>query len=222
MRLSKWAVCAAAVTMLMLTSAGIAESQVIEESPVVESPVIEESAVLAPVDDISFVVRDAVPNRFFDPATSGKDPLNPNRLVIGFHSGMDWTTWKATDFRASSAAYSYTTAMDTLHVTITAAKECYCYISKITYSQKGTGAVARIGFAGGAANWVVEGVAQNLGTFATNPTLSRSMVPAGRPTTVSMSVTVNLSSFATSSLGAASLLLREADVLVEVLPLPLE
>ena len=24
---------------------------------------------------------------------------DPNRLVIAFHSGIDWTTWKATDFR---------------------------------------------------------------------------------------------------------------------------
>ena len=199
MRFSKWVASAAVAAVIVLGNAGIAESQVVEFSE----------------------IKDAVPNRFFDPAATEPDPLNPNRLVFGLHSGMDWTTWRMKDFRASSAAYSHSTAMDTLSFTVTAPEGFF--ISRITYNQRGSGSVARIGFAGGAGNWTIDGVALNLGTFGTSPALSRSVDLAERKlTTVSLTVTMNLSAFATSSLGSATLTLTGADVLVEIEPLPLQ
>ena len=197
MRLGRRAAWAAGVLGLVLVTASAAQAQVVR-----------------------FAVTDAVPGRFFNPAASTPDPSNPNRLVIGFHTGIDWTTWKYRDFRASSGAYGYSTAMDTLNVSIRA--PWGYYISKVTYSQQGTGSVARIGFAGGAGNWIVAGVPANLATFGTSPTLSREMdLDARRLTSLTMSVTINLSAYATATSGAASLALTGADVEVELKALPL-
>lgn len=198
-RVRTWVAYTTGVCAMILSAVGTAQGQVVTFSQ----------------------ITDAVPARFFNVATTAADPTNPNRLVIGFHSGMDWTVWKATDFRASSAAYSYTTAMDTLNVRIEAPDGFY--ISKITYNQRGGGSVVRIGFIGGAGTLVVNGQGTNLGTFATAATLSRSVNLTGRNlTTVAVSVSVNLSAFATASLGAATLSLTGADLLVELLPLPLQ
>ena len=198
MRVRSATACAAAVLGLVLTMASTAQGQVVRFS----------------------AISDAVPGRFFNAATTEADPSYPNRLLIGLHSGIDWTTWKYTDFRAASSAFSYSTAMDTLNLSIRAPYGFY--ISKVTYNQRGSGSVARIGFAGGAGNWVVAGVPANLGTFGTNPTLSRTVdLSARRLTTVTMSVTVNLSAYATYTSGAASLTLSGADVTVELLPIPL-
>ena len=111
--------------------------------------------------------------------------------------------------------------MDTLRVTIEA--PAGHYISKVTYSQKGTGSVARIGFASGSGNWTVGGQVLNLGSFGTNPTLSRSHDLSDRqPTRVSVSVTMNLAAFAPPYAGSAALSLSGAEILVETLPLPLQ
>jgi hypothetical protein len=199
MRLRKGAACAAAVLGLVLTTASTAQGQVVR----------------------FYAISDAVPGRFFNAATTAVDPLNPNRLLIGLHSGMDWTVWKNTDFRASSGAYSYSTAMDTINLSIRA--PFGFYISRVTYSQRGIGTVARIGFAGGAGNWIIAGVPANLGTFGTNPTLSRTVdLSARRLTTVTMAVTINLSAYAAATSGAATLALTGADVTVQLLPLPLQ
>jgi len=198
MRLRRGAACAVAVLGFVLTVASTAHGQVVRFSG----------------------VTDAVSGRFFNPATTAVDPTNPNRLLIGLHTGMDWTVWKNTDFRASSGTYSYSTAMDTINLSIRAPYGFY--ISKVTYNQQGTGSVARIGFAGGAGNWVVAGVPRNLGTFGTNPTLSRTVdLGARRLTSLTMSVTINLSACATQTSGSATLALTGADVTVELLPLAL-
>lgn len=198
MRLRTAAACGMAVLGLVLTMGSTAQAQVVRFTG----------------------VTDAAPGRFFNPAATAVDPTNPNRLLIGFHSGMDWSVWKATEFRASSGAYSYSTAMDTINVAVRA--PFGFYISRVTYRQRGSGSVARIGFAGGAGNWVVAGVPANLGTFSTNPTLSRTMdVSAKRLTSLNLSVTINLSAYATATSGSATLTLTGADVTVELLPIPL-
>jgi hypothetical protein len=111
--------------------------------------------------------------------------------------------------------------MDTINLSIRA--PFGFYISRVTYSQRGIGTVARIGFAGGAGNWMIAGVPANLGTFGTNPTLSRTVdLSARRLTTVTMAVTINLSAYAAATSGAATLALTGADVTVQLLPLPLQ
>jgi hypothetical protein len=164
------------------------------------------------------LIDDAVGAKFFNPATTAPDHLNPNKLIIGLHSGMDFTTWKATEFRASTAAFSYTAAMDTIRFRVKAPTGYY--IAKMTYTQRGTGTAERTGKVSGGAHWVVGDFAFNLGTFTTAPGLSRTVDLTGRNlTSVPVSITASLYAFATPSLGSASLALTAADVHVQLLPL---
>lgn len=163
-------------------------------------------------------INDAVASRFFDAATSAPDPIEPNKLLIGFNTGIDPTTWKANDFRASTAAFSHPSAMDTISFRVDA--PAGYYISKITYTQRGTGSAVRTGKAAGGANWVVAEFAASLGLFGTNPTLSGTADLSGMNlTSVPVSITTALFAFATPSLGSASVAVTSAEVLVELLSL---
>jgi len=161
---------------------------------------------------------DSVAKRFFNPATTAPDPLNPNRLIIRMHTGIDGTILKGTEFRASTAAYSYTLAMDTIRFRVTA--PAGYYIAKITYTQRGVGTAVRTGKVSGGADWVVGDSAFNLGTFSTTPGLSRTVDLTGRNlTSLPVSITASLFAYATPQGGAATLQLTGADVLVQLLPL---
>jgi hypothetical protein len=196
MRSSHWFAYAAGIAIMIASSARPAQAQVVTFSN----------------------INDAVGGRFFDAATSAPDPLNPNRLIIGFDSGTDPATWRATDFRASTAAFSYTTAMDTISLRIEAPSGFY--ISKITYSQSGSGSAYRTGKASGAANWVVADYAANLGTFSTNPTTSQTVDLTGlNLTVVPVSITNALFAYATPTSGSATVSITGAEVVVEVTPL---
>src|SRR6185436_13757318 len=59
-------------------------------------------------------INDAVPDRFFDAASTAPDVVDPNILVIGFNSGRDPIIWKDRDFKASLMPFSYQTATDTI------------------------------------------------------------------------------------------------------------
>lgn len=161
-------------------------------------------------------VNDGVPGRFFNAANSAPDPSNPNRLVIGFNSGTDPNSWKTNDFKASSEAFSHTTAMDTISFVVEA-PEGY-YISRITYTQRGTGYVVRTGRAAGAANWIVGEYAADLGVFGTNPSLTRTMdLSAARLRRVPVSISNSLFAFSTPTLGSATVSVTSADVVVELI-----
>lgn len=212
MRLAKWAAYVAGVTVIVLSAASTAQGQVVTFSGNNDAVVTFSG------------INDAVPSRFFDAAATAqaRDDANKliNKLIIGFNTGMDWTTWKATDFRASTAAYSYITAMDTISFRVEA--PAGYYISKITYAQAGTGSIARTGKASGGATWVVGDYAGNLGLFGTNPTLSRTMDLTGMNMTfVPVSITNALFAYATPYLGSASVAVTSAEVLVELELLPL-
>ena len=157
-------------------------------------------------------IDDAVPSRFFEPATS---QATGNKLVIGFNTGRDPATWKLNDFMASTSAYRHLSAMDTITFTVEAPPGYY--IAKITYTQKGTGSVSRTGKASGSATWVVGNFAYQLGTFSTKPGLSKTLdLSHLRWTSVPVSITPALFVFATPALGSATLSITSADVVVEV------
>ena len=200
MRSGQWRASVALVTVIILSAASTAQGQVVTFSP----------------------ANDAMPSRFFDanPAATKLDPSNANRLIIGFNRGMDWTIWKATEFRASTAAYSYVVAMDTISFQVEA--PAGFYISAITYSQQGTGSIARTGKAYGGVSWVVGDQAGSLGFFGTNPTLlPRTIDLTGmNKTVVPVSITIALFAYATPYLGSASLEVSSADVVVDLQPLP--
>ena len=194
MRFINWV---AGVTVIILGAASTAQGQVVTFSG----------------------INDGVASKFFDAAKTAPAPFNANKLTIGFHSGIDTRILKATNFRASTAAYSYSAAMDTISFTIKAPTGFY--VAKITYTQRGTGSVLRTGRASGGSTWVVGGFARSLGTFGTNPTLSRTMDLTGKNmTVVPVSITTSLFAYATPSLGSASVAVTSADVAVQLLPLP--
>jgi len=159
-------------------------------------------------------ISDAVPSNFFDASTSAPDPLDPNSLVIGLATGSDPTTLIARDFRASALPFSHQSAMDTISFTIEA--PACCYVSKVTYTQRGVGSTGRTSNSAGGATWVVAGIPGDLGVFSDDPSLSGAVdLSSLRLTSVPISITVGL--FASTG----SVAVTGANVHVELLPLSL-
>ena len=169
---------------------------------------------------VSFVdITDAVGGRFFDATTTAANPADPNKLIIGFNTGRDPATWKANDFRASTAAFSHASAMDTISFRIVP-PEGY-YVSRVTYNQQGGGSVVRTGVVRGGSNWVVGDYAADLGVFGTNPDLSETVDLTGLYLSfVPVSITTGVHSFATPLAGSATLSITGANVVVMVDELP--
>jgi hypothetical protein len=169
---------------------------------------------------VAFVdITDAVAGRFFDATTTAADPADPNRLIIRFNTGRDPASWRANDFRASTAAFSHLSAMDTISFRVVP-PDGY-YVSKITYTQQGTGSAVRTGVARGGSNWVVGDYAADLGTYATNPSLSETIDLTGLHLAyVPVSITSGLHAFTPPLVGSASVAITGAEVTVEVEALP--
>lgn len=152
-------------------------------------------------------IHDAVPSKFFDAATTAADPSNPNKLIIGFNSGLDPTTFITTQF----VAFNHRVAMDTISFTVNAPTGFY--VSKITYTQRGAGSTCRTCSSAGAATWVVAGHPASLGVFTNNPGLSGTAdLTALKLVTVPVSITDSLFG------GTGSVMITGADVLVHLLP----
>lgn len=162
---------------------------------------------------VSFTsIKDAMPGEFFEAAKTKPDPANLNRLVIGFDTGFNLTTFIANDFRASALPFSNRTALDTISFNVKA--PAGFYIAKITYTERGTGFTGRTAISAGGATWVVAGRPGILGVFTNNPNLSRiADLTGARMTSVPVSITVSL--FASTG----SVAVTSADVVVTLLPL---
>src|SRR5262249_41826346 len=136
-------------------------------------------------------IHDAVPLKFFDSAATRPDPTNRNKLIIGFDSGLDQTTFTSNEF----VAYSYHHAMDTISFTVTAPTGYY--VAKITFTQRGIGSLCRTCYPAGSAHWRVAGHPANLGAFFSDPTLTGAAdLTASKPQSVAVSITDSL--FATT------------------------
>ena len=185
-----------------------------------EAPPVEEVPPAPPV--AQFVdINDAIPGRFFDAKNTAPSVDDPNRLVIAFHSGIDWNTWKNTEFRASTEAFSYPAAMDTISFRIEAPEGFY--IARVTYSQGGRGSILRTGRAAGTAQWVVGSFAAPLAQFGTTPALKSEADLTGLGlTSVPVSITNGLFAFTAPSAGSAIVEVNAAEVQVylEALPNP--
>lgn len=157
-------------------------------------------------------IFDAVPSSYFDARTSAPDPRDPNNLVIGLETGSDPTTLVARDFRASALPFSHRAAMDTISFTIEAPSGYF--VSKVVYTQQGTGSTGRTSVVAGGATWVVAGIPGHLGAFSDDPNLSGALdLTSLRLTSVPVSITVSL--FASTGTVAVT----GAGVHVELLPL---
>jgi hypothetical protein len=152
-------------------------------------------------------IHDAVPLKFFDSAGTKPSLTNPNKLIIGLDSGLDQTTFTSNQFMA----YSYHHAMDTISFTVTAPTGYY--IAKITFTQRGSGAICRTCYSAGAAEWVVAGHPAPLGVFFSDPTLTGTAdLTASKPQSVAVSITDSL--FATTG----SVMISGAEVAVRLAP----
>jgi hypothetical protein len=79
---------------------------------------------------------------------------------------------------------------------------------------------SRTGMAAGSVNWVVDYVADDIGHFGENAILSRTVDLTGQnKTIIPVSITSSVFAFATPRLGAATIHVTSAEVLVELLPL---
>ena len=167
-------------------------------------------------------IRDAVPLRYFDPATTAAQPDDPNTLVIGFHET------DAFRFRASRQDANTTgtrLAADTLSVVVTAPSGHY--ISSITCHLSGRGAVDTPADARASANLVVNGQPIDLGAFggaqfpSTGAEWSTShTIPLADQalTSVPVSLTAHLFAFAVSALASAEVDLTSATIVVAFTP----
>jgi len=166
-------------------------------------------AAAAQAQTVKFkTINDAVPSKYFDAATTRPDPSNLNRLIIGFNTGLDPTTFITSEF---VAFFSRRVAMDTISFSIKA--PLGFYVSKITYTQQGAGSICRTCSSAGAATWVVAGHSASLGVFTNNPNLSATADVAAMKL-VTVPVSINESLFAASG----SLMVSSADVVVQVVP----
>jgi hypothetical protein len=166
-------------------------------------------------------VRDSVPARFFDADTTAADAGEPNTLVIGFHA--------ADPFRASAEVGGTTgtrLATDTLSVVVTA--PAGYYVSSVTCHVSGRGAVNTPADARAAANCVINGTPEDLGSVggAALPntgadwSLSSKTATLADPTltVVPVSLTAQLFAFAAPSLASAEIDLTSATIVVTVSP----
>jgi len=102
-------------------------------------------------------INDAVPDRFFDAASTAPDVADANILVIGLNSGRDPIIWKDREFKASLMPFSYASAADTISFVITA-PDGY-FISSVIYKESITLGNSRTGRAFATTQLVVNGVA---------------------------------------------------------------
>jgi hypothetical protein len=175
---------------------------------------------------VNFVtpVSDAVPGRFFDRATSRADTRDPNKLIIGLNRGINPTTALSNTFTASTQAFFRTAAMDTIHFNVQAMPGYY--LSAITYTQRGICSTARTGAVAGGANWSLDGVAREIGLFASRKCegvasnapyalTGKVLLTDRHRSALSVSITSALFAFSTPALGAASINVTSGEVLVE-------
>jgi len=159
-------------------------------------------------------IRDAVPSRFFESATSHPSAANPGELIIGFDSGIDLTNFTSNEFAVNTLAFGNRSASDTISFVVRA--PLGYYVSKITYVQRGSASTSRTAVQSGAAQWTVAGFPAALGVFTGDPGLT-GVVDLTELQRRSVPVSITLSLFAS---GTGSLSINGARVIAEVAPIP--
>lgn len=166
-------------------------------------------------------VRDSVPARYFDAANTRPESTEPNTLVIGLDA--------AVPFRASAEVANTAgtrLASDTLSVVVTA--PAGYYVSSVTCHVSGRGAVNTPADARAAANCVINGQPEDMGSVggakfpSTGADWSLSSTTATLTdlalTSVPVSLTAQLFAFAAPALASAEIDLTSATIVVTVSP----
>jgi hypothetical protein len=181
MRSCPSALCAVAVSALVLGVSTPAQAQVATFS----------------------VIRDAVPLKFFDAATSRASSANRNDLLIGFNVGFDPATATTNDFKASTASFSNRYASDTISFEVTA--PAGYYVARLTYTQQGSASTSRTAVQRGTLYWTVAGYPRKLGEFSSTPNLTGTVdLSKLLKRTVPVSITESLFAAATGSISVTS------------------
>lgn len=179
-------------------------------------------AAPASAQNASFLaIRDSVPARYFDVATTAAQPGDANTLVIGFDA--------ADPFRASAEIGGTTgtrLATDTLTVVVNA--PAGYYVSSVTCHVSGRGAVNTPADARAAANCVINGTPEDMGTVGgakfpntgADWSLSSKTATLTDPalTSVPVALTAQLFAFAAPALASAEIDLTSATIVVTVSP----
>ena len=93
-------------------------------------------------------------------------------------------------------------------------------ISKITYAQKGTRNISRIAKTAGGASWTVDGIPTQIGVLTTTPNATSTVDLATlKKSSIPVSITNGLHSFAAPTAGTATIAVKSAEVVVELQPL---
>jgi hypothetical protein len=167
-------------------------------------------------------IRDAVPFRYFDSATTAAQAGAPNTLVIGFHE-TDPVRFRAALQDGNTIGTRL--AADTLSVVVTAPSGHY--IASITCHLSGRGAVDTPADARVSANLVVNGQPIDLGSFggaqfpSTGAAWSSSQTITFENqalTSVPVSLTAHLFAFAVNALASAEVDLTSATIVVALTP----
>src|SRR4051812_15937564 len=149
------------------------------------------------------VIRDAVPLKFFDAATTRATSANRNDLIIGFNVGFDSATATTNDFKASTASFSNRYASDTISFVVTAPSGYY--VSRLTYSQSGSASTSRTAIQRGTVYWTVAGFPRKLGEFSSTANLTGTVdLSKLLKGTVPVSITESLFAAATGSVAVTS------------------
>jgi len=154
-------------------------------------------------------IRDAVPSKYFNAATTHPYEWVPNLLIIGLDGDVDPLTGAPNDF---VAWFGNRIAMDTISFTVTAPEGFY--VAKIYYKQEGTASSSRTLTAAGSTTWVVANRPDSLGTFTSDPGL---VVGTDLTELRLRSVPVSITASLFASVGAITI--TDAKVYVELAPL---
>lgn len=158
-------------------------------------------------------IDDAAAGVCYDPATSAPDPTDPNRLLIGVHSGVSSTSWTNTACVASTAAFHARQMSDTIAVRIEA--PAGFYISRVTFAQVGSAQSSRVGQVFAGAQWVVDGDAMPAALTGASVDLTSQL-----KTVVAVSFSVFLGAKINGTSGSASASVGSPQLVAELMPLP--
>jgi hypothetical protein len=169
-------------------------------------------AAPAVAQDVTFTeIRDAVPDKFFDPVNTRSE--TPNTLNIAFDVIHGFKASTVRPILSPDPAADR--AMDTISFNVNA-PEGY-YVSSIAYHQRGENTIIEIGRASGASSWVIDGQPNHIAFFRTDPRVDGTVTfTDSRLRVVPVSITTGIFVFEVS--GAATVELTSATVVVTVAP----
>ncbi|MNL05832.1 hypothetical protein D3C87_1264460 [compost metagenome] len=183
-------------------------------------------ASVANAQSVSFQnISDSVLGRNYDPATSIADSANPNKLLIGIHSGYDPKSWTNLAFLASTGGFATTKTHDSLSVDIVAPPGYG--ISQIIYRQTIQASKTRIASYSSTISWTVDGLKQAVSALTSGIKTSTAQFSAPRTvvrvqldSALSATNRVYLSPTRYATAGSAGIMILSPSLEAKLVPMP--